>query len=224
MTKREEHPELDPIYTDVMIELHRKLRDQFEKGSLLEQLLDGEHYGHYKSFAELVKHELQIAERTAFRLVFASRMMERLRKAKCPVLPTHESQVRPLSRLPEEEWELRIDCWRTACHLKQDGGIPTAADVTRAVLQVLKAKPSRHSADIIREYRQQLTRAQGALTKGLEIMLDSDFQNFLAADGHEKVETAGRKTKVETIRDRISRELVLLSETIDQHSENFEMA
>jgi hypothetical protein len=51
----------------------------------------------------------------------------------------------------------------------------------------------------------------------------SEFRNFLDADGDEKVETAGHKTNIETIRDRISNQLAILSESIDKQSAQFEI-
>ncbi len=226
--KRDEEPDLrasNPAYIEVTLALRQQQRTQFDEGRLLTQVLEEpDALGPHDNFIEFVKHECAgMSERQAYRLIFAFRMNEVLAKAKCPVMPTHESQVRPLSRLPEEELKLKTECWRTACHLKKEGKIPTAADVNRAVLQVLKPKPSKRSGDTIREYRQCLTRAQNQMTKALDIMADSEFQNFLSANGRDKIQTPDRKVAVEKLKARVADQLATLAQSVGEQATQFEL-
>jgi len=145
---RTEEYSADERYNDVVAELKRFLRThQFATGALLQQVSDEELYGEWKTFKAFVEGELRITERTAYRLIFASKMYALLKRAGCKILPVNERQLRPLAALGKDleiatlfgdRQAQHVLAWNRACANKQKTS-PTYVDVQQ------RGEPSYHA-------------------------------------------------------------------------------
>jgi hypothetical protein len=71
----------------------------FGVGRMLSQIKERQLYGEYRSFKELVRHELDCTDRAAFGYIFACNKRESLIEEKVEVLTNAEAQVRPLAQV-----------------------------------------------------------------------------------------------------------------------------
>ena len=115
-----------------------------EVGEALVKIREGELWqaGGYKSWAAYCRSVAGLSKSYANRIIEASSVVLTLKEA-VPIgatsdfnLPTAESQVRPLLLL--ETPEQCSAAWTAAC-TKSVGGRPTAADVKKAVMEILPA-------------------------------------------------------------------------------------
>jgi hypothetical protein len=143
------------------------------------QVLEEKLFGEYGTFESFVKGELTMSERQALRLIFAYRMQMVLKKAKCKTSASHESQIRPLARLPYGQTRLQVQCWNRACTMKKGGHAPTAADVTREVNRVINPVPTKQTEDDFADYRDAIETAKRELTKASHYLEPGNLDTFM---------------------------------------------
>ena len=155
--------------------------------------------------------------RQAYRLVFAYQASLLLQAAKCGTLPTHESQVRPLSRLDEGRPGLP-GRGKNACLMKKQGKVRAAADVTRAVNQIAIPKTHRKGDQELGRYVKLLRRSRRTLGQATEILTDGDLDDFLLASKSANDPKAVKK------RQRIAIEILSFSKMLIEHGKQFSIA
>lgn len=141
-----------PALTDELLDLmdHEKVIEQglagfVEVGNALLAIKADRKYCHagYDTFEDYCQRRWNIGRRYGNRLVTAAATVEALARELPelgpigPILPTVESQVRPLTALPEPE---RAEAWVEAVE-RADGGQPTAAEVAEVVAERRTPKP-----------------------------------------------------------------------------------
>jgi hypothetical protein len=103
----------------------------FEVGTALAEIRAGKLYRQdYDTFEDYCRGRWQMAQQSATRLIRAAETVANLKTEPIGSLPTHESQVRPLTKLrPDQQRE----AWSIAIAQSPN---PTAADVERAVQSI----------------------------------------------------------------------------------------
>lgn len=123
-------------------------------GLALLQIRDSRLYRQtHGSFDEYLAARWNMHRSTAHRAIAAAEIASRLTLpiGDTPVEPTHESQVRPLSALPEEQ---QREAWEEA--VRASGGAPTAADVQRAVDARTNTRKVMHSSETSEWYSPEI--------------------------------------------------------------------
>lgn len=139
-------------------------------GKILQNIQDNKKYKQagYKTFTEAIYAELQMKKSQAYRLIDAAIAYENLSPIGEFLLPTTESQIRPIAKLSKDE---QIEVWKEVAKNK----VPTAKEVQEAVNKKLnKVSGTKKSSTIdttkyitIEEYNKALARI-----KELETILE----------------------------------------------------
>ena len=138
-------------------------------GKILQNIQDNKKYKQagYKTFTEAIYAELQMKKSQAYRLIDAAIAYENLSPIGEFLLPTTESQIRPIAKLSKDE---QIEVWKEVAKDK----VPTAKEVQEAVNKKLnKVSGTKKSSTIdttkyvtIEEHNKALNRI-----KKLEVIL-----------------------------------------------------
>ena len=143
------------------------------------EIRDGKLYlEHFQTREEFCQTELHQKASTINRQIKAAGMAIELRQAGCRQLPTCERQIRPLSLL--RVLVLRIQAWNNALAMKSLGFSPTAADVLRAVRQLMPIPPTLNITNL-RKLKKQLMRSQTILRSALELYNEPDVSEALVS-------------------------------------------
>ena len=109
--------------------IDRGIQTFYEVGKALEEIRDRKLYREtHKTFESYCQEKWQIARQTANRYIRAVKVMEILEPIGSKI-PTKESQVRPLTGLPES---IQLEIWQEALE-QSPNGMPTGAAVSRLV-------------------------------------------------------------------------------------------
>lgn len=130
-----DHPE--PTLAELEQVIEKGLESFVDVGSALLAIKAGKRYREagFSSFEDYCQRRWEISRGYGYRLVLAAATVEGLQRELSPMgdipMPESERQVRPLTRLPEDE---RADAWNEAVEQAQsEDRSPTAADVEQAV-------------------------------------------------------------------------------------------
>jgi len=139
-----------------------------EVGSALIKIRDSQLYRqNYSTFERYCRERWGLARATAYRLIDASGVVINVSnwRQSLPILPTSESQVRPLVRLAPSQ---QIEVWTRAVETAP-GGKPTAKDVEDVATELFPKK---------RKGRKNSSHESGSVTKFPGLIKPMDNWNF----------------------------------------------
>ena len=112
------------------------LRTFTDVGSALLQIRDGKLYHpQYSSFEEYCRERWDMEHSHAYRLMDSAKVMANLKTSPIgEVLPTNESQTRPLTSLPPQQ---QVAAWKEATTTAPEGKAPTGGLVQKIVNRIL---------------------------------------------------------------------------------------
>lgn len=135
--------------TDYEATIQRGIHAFIEVGTALYAIRDAKLYREsYKTFDAYCKDRWQLGRNYAYKLIGASQVVGNLAASPTvSVLPTKESQVRPLAALPPEQ---QVEAW-TEAEAVAPNGKPTGAIVANVVLRRFPRKLHSPSPEVLPE-------------------------------------------------------------------------
>lgn len=171
-------------------------------GKILQGIQDNKKYKEagYKTFAEAVKIELGLDKRNAYYLIEAANVYENVNNCS-QNLPTSESQLRPMAKLPAPE---QIEVWQEVAKDK----VPTAKEVQAAVDKRLgKIKVKKVNVPVIDTTKYITIEEHNKVVNDIIIASLKDGENFQKIISELKERLAKYEPVVETVKtNTISRE------------------
>lgn len=116
LTKNEQN-----VLHECEIIIEKGLSSFFDVGTALLKIRDEKLYRiEFKTFEQYCKTRWQLAQSTAYQLVYGAEVVKNLKSSAIAELPANEAQVRPLTTLDPED---QIKVWQEVLEVKPDGKV-----------------------------------------------------------------------------------------------------